>query len=276
MHVPRPTGAQLQDAPAGETGAQRDALQISLPIVRPGPQVPTDAVGRLPRNALIEFLPYSFAGTGVSTAIYPTLGGENGEGVAAIRASSFVRTWRLARRLRRESETPYDLVRRVNAYLQDGFVYSENPPPVAAGVAPLDAFINDTKAGYCQHFSAAMAVLLRMGGVPARVATGFSPGGLSKRKGAWIVRDTDAHSWVEVWFDEYGWVTFDPTPSGTPARSQVAALQITPESDEDVGADAASGVDQSADRAAQNQSDRPAGAGAGADPSPPAEAPPGG
>ena len=69
-----------------------------------------------------------------------------------------------------------------------------------------------------------MALLLRMGGVPARVATGFSPGGYSKRKQAWIVRDTDAHSWVEAWFDDYGWITLDPTPSDTPARSQIASI----------------------------------------------------
>jgi hypothetical protein len=63
-----------------------------------------------------------------------------------------------------------------------------------------------------------MAMLLRMGGVPARVATGFSPGGYSKRKQAWIVRDTDAHSWVEAYIAPYGWVTFDPTPPVGPAR----------------------------------------------------------
>ena len=70
-----------------------------------------------------------------------------------------------------------------------------------------------------------MALLLRMGGIPARVATGFSPGGYSERRDAWIVRDTDAHAWVEAWFDELGWVTFDPTPDATPARSQIAALE---------------------------------------------------
>src|ERR687885_2146224 len=74
-----------------------------------------------------------------------------------------------------------------------------------------------------------MAMLLRMGGIRARVATGFSPGGYSKRHQAWIVRDTDAHAWVEAWFDNIGWVTFDPTPSETPARSQVFALQDTPQ-----------------------------------------------
>jgi hypothetical protein len=82
-----------------------------------------------------------------------------------------------------------------------------------------------------------MAILLRMGGVPARVATGFSPGGYSDRKRAWIVRDTDAHSWVEVWFDNYGWVAFDPTPAATPARSQIAALDRPRESSGDSGDD---------------------------------------
>ena len=85
-----------------------------------------------------------------------------------------------------------------------------------------------------------MALLLRMGGIPTRVVTGFSPGGYSKSKRAWVVRDTDAHSWVEAWFDDWGWVTFDPTPAGTPARSQIAALERAPETGTDRG-DAASG-----------------------------------
>jgi hypothetical protein len=99
---------------------------------------------------------------------------------------------------------------------------------VPPGVPPLDGFLFDTKEGYCQHFSGAMALLLRMGGVPARVASGFSPGGFSKRYGAWIVRDTDAHAWVEAWFDRSGWVTYDPTPDATPARSQIAAIAAPP------------------------------------------------
>ncbi len=69
-----------------------------------------------------------------------------------------------------------------------------------------------------------MVLLLRMGGIPARVAAGFSPGGLRSASDEWVVRDTDAHSWVEAWFDGLGWVTFDPTPPQTPARSQIAAI----------------------------------------------------
>jgi hypothetical protein len=146
-----------------------------------------------------------------------------------MRSSPYARTWALAKRLRAAAETPFEYILLVNGYLQEGFGYSERPTPPEAGRAPLDAFLIDTKEGYCQHFSGAMALLLRMGGIPARVATGFSPGGFSDRRDAWIVRDTDAHAWVEAWFDELGWVTFDPTPGSTPARSQIAALEPPPE-----------------------------------------------
>ena len=124
-----------------------------------------------------------------------------------------------------------DYIRAVDEYLhQPEFRYVERPPQPGAGVAPLDFFLNDSHEGYCQHFAGAMALLLRMGGLPARVATGFTPGGYSERHDAWIVRDTDAHAWVEVWFDAYGWVTLDPTPAATPARSQVATLAAPPSS----------------------------------------------
>ena len=76
-----------------------------------------------------------------------------------------------------------------------------------------------------------MALLLRMGGVPARVSTGFTTGVLDRKAGEYVVRDLDAHSWVEVWYAGYGWVTIDPTPAAAPARSQA--------DDEDAGGDAA-------------------------------------
>ena len=105
----------------------------------------------------------------------------------------------LAKRLARRRRRPTSTSLAVSAYLRARLHATPSGRRAPApGVAPLESFLFDTKAGYCQHFSAAMALLLRMGGVPARVATGFSPGGYSKRREAWIVRDTDAHSWVEA------------------------------------------------------------------------------
>ncbi len=172
-------------------------------------------------------------------AYYPDTG-RNSSGGEALDRSDYARTWRLSQRLAQGAESPYEYVLAVNNYLRDPtFRYTETPPAVPDSQAPLDAFLFDTKRGYCQQFSGAMALLLRMGGVPARVATGFSPGG-QRDSGEWIVRDTDAHSWVEVWFDGIGWVTFDPTPPATPARSQIAAIELPGSDAPSPGSDAAS------------------------------------
>jgi hypothetical protein len=133
---------------------------------------------------------------------------------------------RLAERLKARARTPYGYARAIERYLGGpGFSYTESPPPSSL---PLASFLLDTKQGYCQQFSGAMALLLRLGGVPARVATGFSPGTRDRKTGEWVVRDVDAHSWVEVWFDGIGWVTFDPTPAASPARGQQTPNRATP------------------------------------------------
>ena len=88
---------------------------------------------------------------------------------------------------------------------------------------PLNGFLFEDRRGYCQQFSGAMALMLRMAGIPARVAAGFSPGSYNKDTREYRVRDLDAHSWVEVWFTGIGWVPFDPTPAASPAESQSTA-----------------------------------------------------
>jgi protein-glutamine gamma-glutamyltransferase len=134
-----------------------------------------------------------------------------------IAASPYARTYALAQRLRRGAATPEAVVERAQAYLANGFSYSETPPPSAAN---LDGFLFEAKLGYCQQFSGAMALLVRMAGIPARVATGFTSGAFDSQAGEYVVRDLDAHSWVEVWYPGWGWVTFDPTPAAAPARNQ--------------------------------------------------------
>jgi hypothetical protein len=80
-----------------------------------------------------------------------------------------------------------------------------------------------------------MALMLRMVGIPARVAAGFSPGSYNKDSGEYRVRDLDAHSWVEVYFTGIGWVPFDPTPSAAPAESQSNGVGATSAARGDAG-----------------------------------------
>ena len=140
-------------------------------------------------------------------------------------ASDLARVWTLAQELKAGTETPFEYVERVEAYLDDGFAYSERPPPAAA---TLDGFLFDAKIGFCQQFSGAEALLLRMGGVPARVATGFTTGSFDEKEQEYVVRDLDAHSWVEAWFPGIGWVTRDPTPASAPPRSQPGDGESSP------------------------------------------------
>jgi hypothetical protein len=84
----------------------------------------------------------------------------------------------------------------------------------ASGPDPLSDFLFNVKSGHCEYFSTAMAVMLRTRGIVARVVNGFLPGEYNDAAGAYTVRQSDAHSWVEVYFPEtQAWVTFDPTPA---------------------------------------------------------------
>ena len=134
-------------------------------------------------------------------------------GAELVRRSPNARTYALAQRLERHAATPYAFVHAVMRYLGHGYSYNENPPPSRY---PLETFLFDDKIGYCQQFAGAMAMLLRMGGVPARVAVGFTTG--TRHGSTYVVTDVDAHAWVEAWFPQYGWVKFDPTPAAAPAR----------------------------------------------------------
>jgi transglutaminase-like putative cysteine protease len=122
------------------------------------------------------------------------------------------------------ASTPYAATAALMSWFRTagGFVYT-NRPPRSGSAAPLVDFVTRTRAGYCQHFAGAMALMLRYLGVPARVAVGFSSGMYDAKNGVWRVTDHDAHAWVEVWFRGYGWLPFDPTPAARPGRGQLSA-----------------------------------------------------
>jgi len=119
----------------------------------------------------------------------------------------------------------YDAAKAIESYLQRQFGYSLEMK--ASGPDPLADFLFNVRSGHCEYFSTAMAVLLRTHGIAARVVNGFLPGEYNEAAGAYTVRQSDAHSWVEVYFPETrSWVTFDPTPSAgrtEPVRTGITA-----------------------------------------------------
>lgn len=104
---------------------------------------------------------------------------------------------------------PAEAARRVENHLR-AYRYSLDNEP--RGPDPLASFLFDVKAGHCEYFASSMVLLLRSGGVPARLVTGFYGGRYVDAGDYYAVRQGDAHAWVEVWLPGSGWMTFDPTP----------------------------------------------------------------
>ncbi len=134
----------------------------------------------------------------------------------------------LAAQLARGQRNPYDIATATEHYLRATYGYATvvNNPPANRDVA--DYFLFDAKEGYCEYFATAMTVLLRADGIPARVVTGYLPGA-RQSDGRFVSRESQAHAWVEVYFPQYGWITFDPTPRPDVAPIVRGSSNIAPE-----------------------------------------------
>jgi transglutaminase-like putative cysteine protease len=110
-----------------------------------------------------------------------------------------------------DAASTYDKVLAIQRHFHsDGFSYSTDVD-VAEDADGLLTFLTQTKTGFCQHYASAMAVLVRELGIPARIAVGYRAGTLQD-DGTFLVQTKDAHAWVEVFFEGYGWLQFEPTP----------------------------------------------------------------
>jgi transglutaminase-like putative cysteine protease len=140
------------------------------------------------------------------------------------------RTLALARELRAQSDSDADYIRRVLARFHDEpYVYTLTPPLLEADANPVDAFLFETRRGFCEHYAGAFVLMLRGAGIPARVVTGYQGGEMSPDGDYMIVRQSDAHAWAEAIVDGR-WQRFDPTAAVAPSRVELglgAALPLT-------------------------------------------------
>ena len=124
--------------------------------------------------------------------------------------------------------TPYDRVRAIEGYLRD-YPYTLDVPHPPSNQDLVDFFLFDLGEGYCDYYASAMVVLTRAAGIPSRLAIGYASGEYNLNSKRFIVTQADAHSWVEVYFPDIGWVPFEPT-AGLPSinRSMQPSLEATP------------------------------------------------
>ncbi len=110
-------------------------------------------------------------------------------------------------------------------FRQQAYYYTLEPPPL--GDQPVDDFLFRTRSGFCEHYASAFALLARAAGIPARVVTGYQGGEPNPLADYWIVRQSDAHAWTEVWIDGY-WQRYDPTAAVAPQRVDAGMAAALP------------------------------------------------
>jgi transglutaminase-like putative cysteine protease len=115
---------------------------------------------------------------------------------------------------------PYDRAKAIETWLRTNIQYNETIPEPPPGVDAIEWFLFDIQQGYCTYYATAMISMLRSLGIPARMAAGFAQGEYDAEFGQYVVREKDAHTWVEVYFPGYGWVEFEPTSAQAPLNRE--------------------------------------------------------
>ena len=110
--------------------------------------------------------------------------------------------------------TPYDRANAIETYLRSHYGYTLQLPS-STPADPIANFLFVRRQGHCEYFSSAMAIMLRTIGIPSRVVNGFAGGEFNDITSQYVIRASDAHSWVEAYIPGEGWLAFDPTPAGT-------------------------------------------------------------
>ena len=150
-------------------------------------------------------------------------------------------------------ETPYDKAKSIETFLRT-YAYDDAIPAPPPDQDPIEYFLFQIRRGYCDYYATAMATMLRSVGVPARTASGYAEGTYDEESGLFFVTDADAHTWVEVFFPNYGWIEFEPTAGENPL-DRPDALAANDNQAQDSGA-AANGADpNSADNPNQDMSE---------------------
>lgn len=121
------------------------------------------------------------------------------------------RTIDLAHQIVGDETNPYRQAELIESWLRANIVYDTNVEAPQDGQDLVDYVLFDNRRGYCEHYAAAMTVMLRELGIPARVVVGYAPGEYDPANGGFVYRQSDAHAWVEAYFPSYGWISFEPT-----------------------------------------------------------------
>ncbi|HEY5762547.1 MAG TPA: DUF3488 and transglutaminase-like domain-containing protein [Rhodocyclaceae bacterium] len=212
-----------------EPHQQRWLLALDMPLAAPRDAVMNSSYALLRRRAVQERIRYEAesatrhrAGIAEANEILAT--------ATLLPRGSNPRTRQLVERWRAETGGGEALIAQaLRHFRNEPFAYTLQPPLL--GEHPVDDFLFRTRRGFCEHYASAFAVMMRIAGMPARIVTGYQGGASNPVDGYWVVRQADAHAWVEVWLRNRGWVRVDPTAAIAPSRIEAGVAAAIPQTE---------------------------------------------
>lgn len=191
-------------------------LALDIPLTTPQDARMTadhDLVSRRPVRSLIQYSVSSLP----DLPLEPVLSDRRRSAALALPDDTAPRARALAQGWREAHEEDGALVGAALSYFnQEPFFYTLSPPRLPRD--PVDQFLFESRAGFCEHYASAFVVLMRAAGIPARVVTGYQGGEYNRMGDYLLIRQSDAHAWAEVWLEDRGWVRVDPTAAVAPER----------------------------------------------------------
>lgn len=211
-------------------------LALDVPLYAPADATLTNDYAVRAREPVRERKRYRLrsrlpAGTGIGTG----LSDQDRQQALQLPAGTEPRTRELASELAAAHDQPEAIVdAALMRFFDLNYVYTLEPP-LLGPTNPVDQFLFETRRGFCEHYAGAFVVLMRAAGVPARVVTGYQGGERNPTDDYWIVRQSDAHAWAEVWLVGTGWVRVDPTAAIAPQRIEYGIEAALPEQARRIG-----------------------------------------
>ncbi len=217
----RPSGGTISYQVTLEPSDQRWLLALDVPLTTPDKSVrgaDMSLVRQTPVDSLTQYE--------VTSSTRYTLDADLGERARSrmleLPQNVNPRALALAAEWRKQSSDDNGVIRAALDLFHQKFFYTLNAPELTPRDT-VDDFLFETQRGFCEHYASAFTFLMRAAGIPARVVTGYQGGYYNDVGDYWVVRQSDAHAWSEVWLEGRGWVRVDPTAAVSPQRVDLGA-----------------------------------------------------